>query len=115
MKIVYITICLLIVSCGADPLKRTKSTTTSAINNSSVASCLCTSDYSPVCGGNDQKSYENACLAKCFGNNTYSAGNCQCHSDLMVCGSDGQTYSECDAKKAKISIVKYVACESTEL
>jgi hypothetical protein len=112
---VYITICILFVSCGVDPLKKNNVTTTSAINSSSVSSCLCTSDYSPVCGSSDKKSYENACLAKCFGNNSYTAGNCQCRSDLIVCGDDGQSYSECDAKKANVKIKKYVACENAEL
>jgi hypothetical protein len=115
VKVLYITICIFIASCGADTLKKSNSTKTSAINNSSVASCLCTSDFSPVCGGTDKKSYENACLAKCFGNNTYTAGNCQCNADLMVCGVDGQSYTECEARTSKITIKKYVACDYAEL
>ena len=115
MKIVYLTICIFIVSCGADQFKNGSKASSSSVTSSSVSSCLCTSDYSPVCGLTDKKSYENACLAKCFGNTSSTPGNCQCRTDIYVCGSDNITYTECDAKKANVSISKYVACDATEL
>lgn len=75
---------------------------------------MCTSDYFPVCG-QDLKDYSNACLAKCFGNLSYTTGQCTCSNELIVCGKDNQNYSECDAKKNNVEIVSFSSCENKTL
>ncbi len=39
------------------------------------ADCMCTKQYDPVCGCN-QKTYGNACEAKCAGITTFTKGEC---------------------------------------
>lgn len=41
-----------------------------------VKDCMCTMDYTPVCGC-DGKIYSNACMAKCAGVKTWTAGECK--------------------------------------
>lgn len=108
-----LVIILFLASCGLDNFKY-QTTTTSASISSAPASCLCATTFSPVCGKEDGKSYENACMAKCFGNQTWSSGNCSCNKDIVVCGSDGKNYNECEAREQKISITKFVPCEVLE-
>lgn len=103
-----------LLSCGNSLSTSTKDSKSSIVQGS-TSSCLCNTNYFPVCGSNDKKSYENACLAKCFGNSSYTAGNCQCNADLLVCGVDGQSYTECEAKTSNIALKKYVACDYAEL
>lgn len=114
MRILIIFSLFIFSSCGADKLSSQGSVVSSSSSqvSSSSTSCLCTSDYVPVCGVQDKKSYENACLAKCFGNQTWTSGNCICKNEVMVCGTDGQTYTECEAKANKVEIVKYSPCEN---
>lgn len=102
-------------SCGKDQLKnKTITSTNNTTSFSKSVSCMCTSDYFPVCGS-DLKDYSNACLAKCFGNDTYSQGHCSCKNELIVCGVDNQNYTECDAKKSKIEIASFTSCETRPL
>lgn len=120
MKVfLYVFTFLILSACGADHVSNTSSaslasSTTSSSSSSSV-SCLCTSDYAPVCAADQNKDYDNACLAKCFGSSNYKAGHCSCDNSRTVCGIDDKDYGECDAIANNITIKKYIPCGSTSL
>lgn len=107
MKLLILIFVIAIWGCGKDPLSNNNNP--SSANPIALNSCQCNSDFSPVCGA-DKKDYENICLAQCFGNKSVTSGHCQCSNTLEVCGSDGATYSECDALSKNISIVKFIPC-----
>ena len=49
----------------------------SCIDESKICiTCLCTADYSPVCGCDD-KTYSNACMAGISGVTSFTAGACE--------------------------------------
>lgn len=115
--LILLFISFIISACGADKLKNTQlvNSLASSTTDGETVSCLCTSDYSPVCGA-DKKDYDNACLAKCIGKNTiYKAGHCVCSNSRIVCGDDGRDYAECDALAAKVKIVDYISCTNSSL
>jgi hypothetical protein len=114
MRFIFIIFYIFILSsCGVDTLKKSSSASSELSNQNTSVSCMCTTDYSPVCG-TDKKSYENACLAKCFGNQSFLAGNCTCKTEVLVCGIDQITYNECEARSKNITITKYVPCNSNQ-
>lgn len=84
--IAFILLSIFITSCGADPFKqKTASPQSSSLSSSSSSNtesavgttqnCICTMDYTPVCGVND-KTYSNACTATCAGISEFSLGEC---------------------------------------
>lgn len=115
--LILMAISLFISACGSDGQLsgNSKTSSTSNLNNS----CSCNSTYMPVCDTLKNVSYENSCLANCYGATKTIQGNCAC-SNMPVCGNDGQTYTEC-AAVANIrlgilgSIVKFADCSSTPL
>jgi hypothetical protein len=119
MKILILIICILIslTACGVDPLSKPAATNTSAlvaVSGVNGTQCSCNTVFSPVCSS-DGKSYDNICIAKCMGSTQSTQGHCQCQPTLMVCGSDGVTYNECDAIQFRIPITKFVACNKQPL
>lgn len=97
-------------SCGADAFKTTVSTSSQSNLQTTQKECSCNSSYSPVCGI-DGKNYDNLCWAQCQ-TEVAKAGHCQCSPTNMVCGSDNQNYTECDAEARKIVVSKFSPCES---
>lgn len=81
---------LTIVSCGSD-----NQLSTSSSGNSKSAlgqQCSCTSEFSPVCDTNNSVSYENICLAKCYGVTTTVPAHCSPDATLWVCARNKNTY-----------------------
>ena len=92
------------ISCGADKLKPTKSSNEVAFNSA----------YSPVCAGGVD--FENIDMAKNQGAINIMPGHCHCENfTTLVCGNNGQDYSECDAKANNIEIIKYIPCAAKGL
>jgi hypothetical protein len=121
MKKIIFIFCLLVslVACGVDPMSKAVATkSTAALTTPSGTQCAYTSEDMPVCSS-DGNSYQNISYAKCAGKTQWSQGHCQCSNSLMVCGSDGYTYTECAAMSAHLSvgltITKFVACNITPL
>ncbi|NOT79242.1 MAG: hypothetical protein HOP07_09620 [Bacteriovoracaceae bacterium] len=103
-----------LASCGGDLSLGSKSNTSSQ-SSLTGKECGCTASYMPVCGVNNI-TYDNICIANCYGVSQTVQGNCIC-SSRPVCGSDGNTYTECDAQSAIRkgyinSIVKFADCRS---
>ncbi|MDO9184115.1 MAG: Kazal-type serine protease inhibitor domain-containing protein [Bacteriovorax sp.] len=103
------------VSCGVD---KTKITASSSSNNSSLTgdlTCDCITTSTPVCGVNG-KNYLNSCVAECNEVVIAKEGHCVCSNELLVCGSDGQNHTECDAvSSTRYKIIKFTPCNSAEL
>lgn len=113
----FILLTILLASCGADKLKPKPNSSVSNLNSASQV-CQCTSESNPVCGvvNNIKKDFDNSCVANCFSALSITAGHCDCSQNpIMVCGSDGRDYTECDAKNLGIKIVKFVPCSATPL
>ncbi len=113
----FFLLSLLITSCGADKLK--ESTKPAKAISALGAQCSCDSTYSPVCGSNGL-TYENICSANCYKVYETAQGNCECSESLMVCGDNGQTYTECDAREALLlqsirKITKFAPCGAATL
>ena len=93
-------------------------------NQSNLPSCFsCKKVKLPVCA-KDNKTYDNACLARCKGLNIQykgkclagsqdSNGKCECsYKKDEVCGTDGRTYAnKCEAKCQKIRVFSRSACQ----
>lgn len=100
-----------VASCGVDNISnKNAGSTTNNLNGQ----CSCDSTYSPVCGNNI--TYDNSCLASCYGATKTVQGQCVC-SQSLVCGSDNRTYTECGAqdaiRKGYIkSIIKFTSCSA---
>lgn len=117
IKLLALMALTLLTSCGADKLNTKPGSSVSNLNSSSQV-CQCTSENSPVCGivNNAKKDFDNVCVANCFSATSITAGHCDCSQNpIMVCGSDGRDYSECDARNLGIKIVKFVPCSATPM
>ena len=83
---------LFIVSCGSD-----NSLSSPAVSGSSKSAlgqqCSCTSEFSPVCDTNNNVSYENICLAKCYNVTTTVPAHCSPDVTLQVCARNKNTYA----------------------
>jgi hypothetical protein len=104
----------LLASCGADLNKNKKPL---PVESPLVTQCACASIYEPICGSNNV-SYDNVCIATCFGATQVKQGSCKCSADLDVCGDDGVTYKECVAqdmiaKGTLTKIVKFADCSAS--
>jgi hypothetical protein len=115
---------LFLTSCGADLLN---SRSPSSEGTSSEKSCICTFEFNPVCSAG--VTYDNPCIAKCNGAQSFSNGKCECNESSgsvcatppmptcapgMMCSQvmpQAKTYSnECEMIKAKASFVKKGSC-----
>ena len=110
--ILFLTLFLVLTSCGKDKLN----SKIESSNSNLSASCSGTFTHSPVCGS-DGKDYDNASFAQCAGQTVAHVGHCDCTRNTgLVCGSDGQDHTECEAlaPNSGITIVKFVPCASAE-
>ena len=115
---------IFISSCGPDQLN---DRFPSSEGTSSTNACMCTFEYNPVCSAG--KSFDNPCIAKCNGVETFSNGKCVCNKDSgtmcatppmpicapgMMCAQvmpAPKTYSnECEMIKAKAVNLKKGSC-----
>lgn len=109
VKFLLLTFLLLLISCGADPLKKAASQQTQLLTKE----CSYTTAGPPVCGQNGVQ-YINKEQAECFTTVKF-VGHCDC-TNQMVCGGDGVDYNECDARKnSDITIVKFAPCSAVEM
>ena len=100
-----------LTSCGADKLK-TK-TVTNQFGITSNEECPFNTTGPPVCGL-DLKNYLNKEHAVCAKTTVAHIGHCVCSDEVIVCGSDGVDYKECEAQNQKIEIAKYIPCAAKE-
>ncbi|GEM_PF-765184 len=110
--ILFFSALMLIASCGKDKLNPK----IQSANSNLSASCSGNFLHSPVCGS-DGKDYDNATFAQCAGQTVAHIGHCDCSKNtVLVCGSDGQDHTECEAlaPNSGITIVKFVPCASAE-
>ncbi len=76
MKFIYLVLTfILITSCGEDQLNGRNPSSSGSQTVSE--SCVCTFEYNPVCSAG--KTYDNPCIAKCQGVNSFSNGKCSCN------------------------------------
>jgi len=102
-------------SCGKD-ISTGAASSTSPLNG---GQCACNSSEMPVCGINlygNHITYPNICIANCYQATNTVQGRCNCSRDL-VCLSNGQTTSECEAQaliraNRDLTIVKFYGCNS---
>lgn len=109
MKYFFILFMFLFVSCGKTALDRNPNSAVSSLNSNQI--CQCTSEYFPVCASSG-KSYDNQCLANCFNDRVLKVGQCKCRNDFMICGTDNNEYTECEAQEKNISIKKFSPCSA---
>ncbi|XP_078322323.1 uncharacterized protein LOC111102632 [Crassostrea virginica] len=83
------------------------------LNITSEQACGCRSEFSPVCG-TDDNTYPNDCVRYCRGAMKAHDGPCHCkcfRNYDPVCGTDGQTYmNECFLQCRDIVMTSHHAC-----
>lgn len=103
-----------LTSCGVDKLKLPIKASDKSNLNQGMA-CGCNSSYSPVCAS-DGNNYDNSCIAECKQVTVTKVGHCVCSNEMIVCGSDGQNHTECEAvNSTSYQITKFIPCNATEL